>query len=178
MTIGSGDTQLIISDGAIDGNLHFGQNLLITENLTVIGPFTYKSSFTSDNFTFDSSSVSTTLNTGSNTFGSDIDNDKQFFSSSMEITGSYQLNNSNTITEISNDNSVIDGSQNALVTEYAAFNYLSGQNPLRDYLRKSFTHTGSFLNSSTFQFSAMQKLEKNFTESIIFFLIWSIGGKK
>ena len=32
-TIGTGDTQLIFSDGAIDGDLHFGQNLLITENL-------------------------------------------------------------------------------------------------------------------------------------------------
>ena len=156
MTIGTGNTQLIISDGAIDGDLHFGQNLLITENLSVIGPFTYRGNFTSSTFTFDSSSVFTTLNTGSTTFGDNINTDKQFFSSSMEITGSYKLNNYlQDITEISNDTTAVDEKTTSLVTEYAAYQFLQNRKPDRDYLRKSFVHTGSFVNSTTTRFSVV-----------------------
>jgi hypothetical protein len=156
MTIGTGNTQLIFSDGAIDGDLHFGQNLLITENLTVIGPFTYKGNFTSSTFTFDSSSVSTTLNTGNTIFGDNINTDKQFFSSSMEITGSYKLNNYlQDITEISNDTTAVDEKTTSLVTEYAAYQFLQNLKPDRDYLRKSFVHTGSFVNSTTTRFSVV-----------------------
>jgi len=156
MTIGTGNTQLIISDGAIDGDLHFGQNLLITENLSVIGPLTYKGNFTSSTFTFDSSSVFTTLNTGSTTFGDNINTDKQFFSSSMEITGSYKLNNYlQDITEISNDTTAVDEKTTSLVTEYVAYQFLQNRKPDRDYLRKSFVHTGSFVNSTTTRFSVV-----------------------
>ena len=156
MTIGTGDTQLIFSDGVIDGDLHFGQNLLITENLSVIGPFTYRGNFTSSTFTFDSSSVSTTLNTGSTIFGDNINTDKQFFSSSMEITGSYKLNNYlQDITEISNDTTAVDEKSTSLVTEYAAYQFLQNLKPDRDYLRKSFVHTGSFVNSTTTRFSVV-----------------------
>ena len=156
MTIGTGDTQLIISDGAIDDNLHFGQNLLITENLSVIGPLTYKGNLTSSTFTFDSSTVSITLNTGSTIFGDNINTDKQFFSSSMEITGSYKLNNYlEDITEISNDTTAVDEKSTSLVTEYAAYQFLQNFKPDRDYLRKSFVHTGSFVNSTTTRFSVV-----------------------
>ena len=156
MTIGTGNTQLIISDGAIDGDLHFGQNLLITENLSVIGPFTYRGNFTSSTFTFDSSSVSTTLNTGSTIFGDNINTDKQFFSSSMEITGSYKLNNYlQDITEISNDTTAVDEKTTSLVTEYVSYQFLQNRKPDRDYLRKSFVHTGSFVNSTTTRFSVV-----------------------
>ena len=156
MTIGTGDTQLIFSDGAIDGDLHFGQNLLITENLSVIGPLTYKGNLTSSTFTFDSSTVSITLNTGSTIFGDNINTDKQFFSSSMEITGSYKLNNYlEDITEISNDTTAVDEKSTSLVTEYAAYQFLQNLKPDRDYLRKSFVHTGSFVNSTTTRFSVV-----------------------
>lgn len=161
MTIGTGDRQLIFSDGAIDGDLHFGQNLLITEDLTVIGPFTYKGNLTSSTFTFDSSSVSSTVNTGSNKFGSVLGSDRHFFTASMEITGSYELNHGNTITEITNDITLADNKQGSLVTEYAAYNYLSTVNPFREYLRKSFVHTGSFQTTTAYNFNAVTASSPN-----------------
>ena len=160
MTIGTGSNRvLVISDNSVaaafNGDLHFDNDLLITEDLEVIGPFRYRGNLSSSTFSFDTSTVTQSLNTGSNTFGDNIDIDNQIFSQSMEITGSFELNNSNRMIEISNDNTVNDGAEGSLVTEYAAFNYLSGQNPARDYIRKSFTHTGSFQNSTTFHFYAI-----------------------
>ena len=70
------------------------------------------------------------------------------------MTGSLSLNRYE-IKEISNDTSLTDESPNTLVTENVAKTFLATIKPDRDYLRKSFTHTGSFVNSSQVRFSAL-----------------------
>jgi len=157
MTVGTGsENVLVFNDGRIVGDLHFDNNLLITENLTVIGPLTYKGFFTSSNFTANASNVTQSVNSGSTKFGTETDNHNQRFTGSFDITGSYNLNRlTDSITEISNDTSLTDESQTSFVTEYAAYNFLSNLAPTRDYLRKSFVHTGSFVNSSTSRFTAV-----------------------
>ena len=57
--------------------------------------------------------------------------------------------------EISNDTNLTDESPNAFVTENVAKTFLATIKPDRDYLRKSFVHTGSFVNSSTTRFTAV-----------------------
>jgi len=156
LTVGTGSDVLVFSDGQIVGDLHFSNNLLTTETLTVVGPLTYKGFFTSSNFTADVSNVTQSVNTGSTKFGTETNNHNQRFTGSLDITGSYNLNRLiDSITEISNDTSATDQSQTSFVTEYAAYTFLSAQSPVKDYLRKSFVHTGSFVNSSTSRFTAV-----------------------
>lgn len=156
LTVGTGSEVLVFSDGQIVGDLHFSNNLLTTETLTVVGPLTYKGFFTSSNFTADASNVTQSINSGSTKFGTETDNHNQRFTGSFDITGSYNLNRlTDSITEISNDTSLTDQSQTSFVTEYVAYNFLSNLAPTRDYLRKSFVHTGSFVNSSTSRFTAV-----------------------
>jgi len=45
LTVGTGSDVLVFSDGQIVGDLHFSNNLLTTETLTVVGPLTYKGFF-------------------------------------------------------------------------------------------------------------------------------------
>jgi hypothetical protein len=154
LTVGTGSDVLVFSDGAIDGDLHFGQNLLITENLFTIGNLIYKGNVTSSNLVIDGGNVTSSVQTGSTKWGEDL-SQKQFFTGSLDITGSVKLNGSSTVREISNDVNATDQSRTAFVTEYSAYGFLSGNQPERDYLRKSFVHTGSFVNSTTARFTAL-----------------------
>lgn len=170
LTVGTGSDVLVFSDGQIVGDLHFSNNLLTTETLTVVGPLTYKGFFTSSNFTADASNVTQSIITGSTKFGTETNNHNQRFTGSLDITGSYNLNRLNrltdSITEISNDTSLTDQSQTSFVTEYVAYTFLSAQSPVKDYLRKSFVHTGSFVNSSTSRFTAVTaSAPSGFTET-------------
>ena len=154
LTVGTGSNVLVFSDGKIVGDLQFTNRVLTTENFTTIGNLVYKGVVTASNFQTDLSNATQSVQTGSTKWGEDL-SQKQYFTGSLDTTGSIKLNNSNTIREISNDTSVTDQSQTSLVTEYAAYEFLSGNAPERDYLRKSFVHTGSFVNSSTARFTAL-----------------------
>jgi hypothetical protein len=154
LTVGTGSDTLVFSDGKLVGDVTFQQEVKTTEDLTTIGNLVYTDSVTATTIITGSSQVTQSVATGSNIFGS-TSSDNQFFTGSLDITGSIKLNNSNTITEISNDINATDQSQTAFVTEYAAYQFLTGQSTEGLYLRKSFVHTGSFVNSSTSSFNAI-----------------------
>ena len=156
LTVGTGSNVLVFSDGKIVGDLQFQNNLETTDNFTTIGNLTFTGTKTSTYFTSSITSVTQSNNTGSNIFGSEINNHKQYFTGSLNVSSSYNLNQyPPIIKEISNDATLTNESQNALITEYAAYTYLSSQTPIKDYLRKSFVHTGSFVNSETSSFNAV-----------------------
>ena len=154
LTVGTGSDALVFSDGKLVGDVTFQQEVKTTEDLTTIGNLVYTDSVTATTIITGSSQVTESVSTGSNIFGS-TSSDNQFFTGSLDITGSIKLNNSNTITEISNDINATAQSQTAFVTEYAAYQFLTGQSTEGLYLRKSFVHTGSFVNSSTSSFNAI-----------------------
>jgi len=154
LTVGTGSDVLVFSDGKIVGDVHFQQKVLNTQNLFTIGNLIYKGNVTSSNLVIDSGNVTSSVQTGSTKWGEDL-SQKQFFTGSLDVTGSVKLNGSSVMREISNDVNATDQSQTAFVTEYAAYELLSGNQPERDYLRKSFVHTGSFVNSTTARFTAL-----------------------
>jgi len=154
LTVGTGSNTLVFSDGKLVGDVTFQQDVKITEDLTTIGNLVYTDSVTATTIITGSSQVTQSVATGSNIFG-ETSSDKQFLTGSLDTTGSIKLNNSNTITEISNDINATDQSQTSFVTEYAAYEFLTGQSTEGLYLRKSFVHTGSFVNSSTSSFNAI-----------------------
>ncbi len=154
LTVGTGSNTLVFSDGKLVGDVTFQQDVKSTEDLTTIGNLVYTDSVTATTIITGSSQVTQSVATGSNIFGG-TSSDKQFLTGSLDTTGSIKLNNSNTITEISNDINATDQSQTSFVTEYAAYEFLTGQSTEGLYLRKSFVHTGSFVNSSTSSFNAI-----------------------
>jgi len=154
LTVGTGSDTLVFSDGKLVGDVTFQQNVENTEDLTSIGNLVYTDSVTATTIITGSSQVTQSVITGSNIFGGTL-SDNQFFTGSFDTTGSIKLNGSNTITEISNDINATDQSQTSFVTEYAAYEFLTGQSTEGLYLRKSFVHTGSFVNSSTSSFNAI-----------------------
>lgn len=156
LTVGTGSDALVFSDGKIVGDLQFKNNLKTTDSVQSIGNLTYTGTQTSTIFTSSITSVTQSNNTGSNIFGSDLDSHKHFFTGSLDVSGSYNLNQYRPLVKnISNDDSLSDKSQNDIITEYATYTYFLNNSPVKSYLRKSFVHTGSFVNSSTSRFSAV-----------------------
>ena len=158
VTLTSGDSLnvggFVISDGSISGSkVRFQQGLNITENLQVTSSLLVNGEITSGSGTFGSKSTTTTHSTGSTRWGESL-TQKQFATGSFEVSGSLFLNNYE-VNEISNDTDLTDQSSKTFVTENVAKTHLATIKPDRDYLRKSFTHTGSFVNSSTSSFNAL-----------------------
>jgi len=144
----------VISDGSISGSrVRFQQDLNITENLEVTNSLLVNGIITSGSGTFGSTSKTTTHNTGSTRWGESL-TQKQFATGSFEVSSSFFLNGYE-INEISNDTDLTDESVKSFVTENVAKAHLATIKPDRDYLRKSFVHTGSFTNSSTSSFNAI-----------------------
>ena len=155
LIIGSGSAnQLTLGDGIISGSdIQFKNDLTITQNLNTTQLMVVQDIISGSTSTFGSIVKTTTHNTGSTRWGESL-TQKQFATGSFELTGSLSLNRYE-IKEISNDTSLTDESPNAFVTENVAKTFLATIKPDRDYLRKSFTHTGSFVNSSQVRFSAL-----------------------
>ena len=155
LIIGSGSAnQLTLGDGIISGSdIQFQNDLTITQNLNTTQLMVVQDIISGSTSTFGSIVKTTTHNTGSTRWGESL-TQKQFATGSFELTGSLSLNRYE-IKEISNDTSLTDESPNALITENVAKTFLATIKPDRDYLRKSFTHTGSFVNSSQVRFSAL-----------------------
>ena len=155
LIIGSGSAnQLTLSDGIISGSdIQFKNDLTITQNFNTTQLMVVQDIISGSTSTFGSIVKTTTHNTGSTRWGESL-TQKQFATGSFELTGSLALNKYE-IKEISNDTSLTDESPNALITENVAKTFLATIIPDRDNLRKSFTHTGSFVNSSQVRFSAL-----------------------
>ena len=116
---------------------------------------TFKGALNAPNTTFAATQTTQSNNTGSTKFGTEVDSHRQRFTGSLELTGSLDLNSNVRYTEISNDTTTSGSSDKALVTEKVVFAKLQSLKPDRDYLRKSFVHTGSFINSTTSSFNAI-----------------------
>tara|TARA_S200002703_G_C3745408_1_gene229348 strand:- start:27 stop:896 length:870 start_codon:yes stop_codon:yes gene_type:complete len=155
LVIGSGSSnQMNFADGQISGSdIQFQNDLTITQNLNTTNIMVVQDIISSSASSFGSRIQSNTHNTGSTRWGESL-TQKQFATGSFEVTGSFSLNKYE-IKEISNDTNLTDESPNALITENVAKTHLATLKPDRDYLQKSFTHTGSFVNSSTASFTAI-----------------------
>lgn len=156
--IGTGTT--VITDGSIsssDGTIEITGSAVVTGSLTVVGDVVVTGSLTADLFVTQVTTRSIDFSTGSNDFGDSLD-DIHEFTGSVEITGSFSLNGYS-VDEISNDTSLTDASQTALVTEYALANYsISGSGLTTDetiYLRKNFYKTSTGITgTNTASFTA------------------------
>ncbi len=155
LVIGSGSAnEMTLKDGEITGSdIQFKNDLTITQNLNTTQLIVVQDIISGSTSTFGSIVKTTTHNTGSTRWGESL-TQKQFATGSFDITGSLSLNGYE-MNEISNDTNLTDESPNAFVTENVAKTFLATIKPDRDYLRKSFVHTGSFVNSSTTRFTAV-----------------------
>ena len=154
ITIGTGSNQIVLSDKSISGSVSFVNSLVISEKLTPEAGLTFKGTLSAPSQSFAATQTTQSLNTGSRKFGTEVDNHSQHFTGSLETTGSLKLNGY-LVNGISNDTTLSGSSTTKLVTENVAGTYLQTLKPDRNYLRKSFVHTGSFTNSSTSSFNAI-----------------------
>jgi hypothetical protein len=140
------------------GNLGITGSMSITGDMTVGGDATIEGTITAREFHTQFVSASIIQQSGSTKFGDTIDDTHQF-TGSIAISGSLELNGRN-ITEISNDPTLVDASQNALVTEYAVktFGDTLSENVAAEqtYLRKNFFKTSNLITPpSTASFTAV-----------------------
>ncbi len=140
------------------GNLNVTGNISTTENVTVGGDAIIAGTITAKEFHTRVISSSIIYQSGSTQFGDTLD-DTHEFSGSMSITGSFSLNDI-TINEISNDGTLLDASQNALVTELAVKTYANSVTASvaieQVYLRKNYYKvTNSISVPSTASFNAV-----------------------
>ncbi len=154
--IGTGTT--IIADGNIsssDGTMEITGSSVITGSLTVLGDVHITGSLTADTTITQVTTRSIDYSTGSNQFGDSFD-DIHEFTGSLDVTGSFKLNGYE-VNEISNDSTLTDASQTALITEFALANSNIGALTTDEttYLRKQFFKTSSGISgSNTASFTA------------------------
>ena len=130
-------------------------DFLVSSFVSHSGDFTVGGSVTAQTLEARLTRSFTLFESGSTLFGDTTDDTHQF-SGSVVNSGSYTLNSSNTMTEISNDTSLTDGSSTSFVTENAVKTYVDNQtDDFNSYVRKCFTHTGSFVSVSTASFTAI-----------------------
>jgi len=157
LVINSGSAnQMTFKDGEISGSkIRFLSGLNVTKSVIAKNGLNVTGLVTSGSSTYTSSSKVHIIDSGSTIWGESL-SQKQFFTGSLELTGSFDINDiAGELIEISNDGNLTDASSGSLITEAAASAYLASLRPDRDYLRKSFVHTGSFVNSSTSSFAAV-----------------------
>ena len=129
-------------------------DFLVSSFVSHSGDFTVGGSVTAQTLEARLTRACTLFESGSTLFGDTTDDTHQF-SGSVVNSGSYTLNSSDTMTEISNDTSLTDGSSTSFVTENAVKTYVDNQtDDFNSYVRKCFTHTGSFVSVSTASFTA------------------------
>ena len=154
--IGTGTT--IIADGNIsssDGTIEITGSSIVTGSLTVLGDVRITGSLTADQTITQVTTRSIDYSTGSNQFG-DSFNDIHEFTGSLDVTGSFKINGYE-VNEISNDSTLADASQTALITEFALANSNIGALTTDEttYLRKQFFKTSSGISgSNTASFTA------------------------
>ena len=132
--------------GNITGDINFTGSLTTTGDMTVNGDATIGGIVTAQEFHTEFISGSIIYASGSTQFGDTLD-DTHIFTGSLQITGSVSLNNY-TVDEISNDTSLTDGSETALITEYAVKNYTTTTvDAEQEYLRKNFVKTTNSISA-------------------------------
>ena len=132
--------------GNITGDINFTGSLTTTGDMTVNGDATIGGIVTAQEFHTEFISGSIIYASGSTQFGDTLD-DTHIFTGSLQITGSVSLNNY-TIDEVSNDSSLTDGSETALITEYAVKNYTTTTvDAEQEYLRKNFVKTTTSISA-------------------------------
>jgi len=155
LLVGSSNPLTINNDG-ITGNVVIIGSLTTTSDLSVTGNASISGTLTAQEFHTEYVSASMLSISGSTRFGDTID-DTHYFTGSMYLSGSYILGG-HSVNEISNDTSLTDNSSTALVTEYAARQYISGLGSAGEqaYLRKQFVKLSTTLvSNSTASFNAV-----------------------
>ena len=148
------DNNLSIINNQIDNLSTISANMSVRDNFSTTKNLVVKGGLTAEKFESEFTESITIFDSGSTKFGDDV-NDKHRVTGSLSTSGSLLLNNY-TIGEISNDETLGDNSATALITERAIKTKLSATiEDVGDYLRKSFAHTGSFVDSSTQIFTAV-----------------------
>ena len=127
-------------------------SLDVEYNVSTSGDFTVGGSITAENILSELTQSFAIEDSGSTQFGNSLD-DKQNITGSTDITGSLIVNGYST-SEVSNDTNLADANAAGLVTEYAAKQFFAPLFINSTYLRKSFAHTGSLLNTNTASFTA------------------------
>jgi|TARA_R100000081_G_scaffold76111_1_gene42556 hypothetical protein len=148
-----GDTTF--KDSQITGSITISDSLTITNNLIVNGNTTVDGTLTVRELHTEFVSASIIYESGSTQFG-DTSDDTHQFSGSVLISGSFSINNGS-VTEISDDTTLSDNSNTALVTENAVKSYVN-TNVIQanSYLRKQFFKTSNSITvPSTASFSAV-----------------------
>jgi len=155
LLVGTTNSLTFNNDG-ITGDISITGSLTTTDDLSVTGNTTIAGTLTAQEFHTEYVSASMLSISGSTRFGDTID-DTHYFTGSMYLSGSLELNKYS-VDEISNDTSLTDNSSTALITEYAAKQYISGLSSAAEqaYLRKQYVKLStSLVNSSTASFSAV-----------------------
>ena len=148
------DSTLRFTDSSISGSTSITADFVISNNLIAQQNITVAGQITAEEFLSDFSQSTTIFKSGSTQFG-DTGDDVHGITGSLSVSGSFSSDGF-TITEISNDTALTDGSSEAVITENALKTYLTTETEaFQAYLRKSFAHTGSFVNSSTSSFTAV-----------------------
>ena len=147
--------QYTIKPNALTGSINLLGSLTLTDELTVGTDMSVLGTVTAQKIESQLTQSVTMFESGSTIFGDSLD-DTHIFSGSLNISGSLRLNNYS-ITEVSNDTSLTDGSSIHTITENATKSYIDGTDyeNFQTYLRKCFAHTGSFVNSATSSFTAV-----------------------
>ncbi len=151
LTLGS----TIFKDSQITGSISILGSLTTTNNLTINGDATVDGTLTVRELHTEFVSASIVFASGSTQFGDTLD-DVHEFSGSVSISGSLSLNNYS-VTEVSNDTTLVDSSATSLVTENAVKSYVN-TNVIQanSYLRKQVFKTSNSISApSTASFSAI-----------------------
>ena len=148
------DSTLRFTDSSISGSTSITADFVISNNLIAQQNIIVAGQITAEEFLSDFSQSTTIFKSGSTQFG-DTGDDVHGITGSLSVSGSFSSDGF-TITEISNDTALTDGSSESVITENALKTYLTTETEaFQAYLRKSFAHTGSFVNSSTSSFTAV-----------------------
>ena len=147
-----------ISSTGVDGNWWVTGSVGISGTLTVDGDTTIGGTLTAKEFHTEYVSGSIIYASGSTQFGDTLD-DTHFFTGSMYVTGSWNLNGYS-VTGISNDTTLSDSSSLDLVTTKAVRHYVDNASTdvatFSNYLRKQYVKISTTLvNSATASFSAV-----------------------
>jgi len=147
--------QYLIKPNALTGSINLLGDTTIKNNLIVGGNLTIKETTTVEKIESSLSQSYTIFESGSTQFGNTSD-DTHLITGSFSSSGSISLSNYN-VTDVSNDIYLSVGRTDYLVTENGAKDYVdeNDNDNLETYLRKCFAHTGSFVDSDTFTFSAV-----------------------
>ena len=148
-----GDTT--VNGSNITGDLGITGSVTLTGNFTVGGDATIGGIVTAREFHTEFVSASIIYQSGSTQFGDTLD-DTHNFTGSLDVTGSFSLNNYQ-VTEISNYTTLADQSATALITENAAKSYIDTTTLANQaYLRKSFFKKNTSITGvSTASFNAV-----------------------